>query len=76
MCSLQLFATEMSTMKITISKALPDFETLVVGFFEGDKLITNVLQDKQAIDNIKKFSDFNGGFGEFFSVTSSEEKIL
>ncbi|WP_256465895.1 MULTISPECIES: leucyl aminopeptidase [Wolbachia] len=76
MCSLQLFATEMSTMKITISKALPDFETLVVGLFEGDKLITNVLQDKQAIDNIKKFSSFNGGFGEFFSVTSPEGKNI
>ncbi|MDR2548167.1 MAG: leucyl aminopeptidase [Rickettsiales bacterium] len=74
MCSLQLFATEMSTMKITISKALPDFETLVVGLFENDEFISNgkVLQDKQITDNIKRFSDFNGGFGEFFSITSSE----
>ncbi|MDR2609475.1 MAG: leucyl aminopeptidase, partial [Rickettsiales bacterium] len=63
-------------MKITISKALPDFETLVVGLFENDEFISNgkVLQDKQIIDNIKRFSDFNEGFGEFFSITSSEGK--
>ncbi|QOD38327.1 leucyl aminopeptidase [Candidatus Wolbachia massiliensis] len=76
MYSLQLFATEISAMKITISKDLPDFETLVVGLFEDDESISNdkVLQGKQVIDNIKKFSDFNGGFGEFFSVTSSAGK--
>ncbi|WP_255586089.1 leucyl aminopeptidase [Wolbachia endosymbiont of Mansonella perstans] len=63
-------------MKITISKALPDFKTLVVGLFENDEFISNVkvLQDKQIVDNIKRFSDFNGGFGEFFSITSSEKK--
>jgi len=65
-------------MKITISKALPDFETLVVGLFENDEFISNVkvLQDKQIIDSIKRFSDFNGGFGEFFSITSSEGKNI
>lgn len=74
--SLQLFVMVMSTMKITISKALPGFETLVVGLFENDEFISNVkvLQDKQIIDNIKRFNDFNRGFGEFFSITSSEGK--
>ncbi|NUY39339.1 leucyl aminopeptidase [Wolbachia endosymbiont of Litomosoides brasiliensis] len=63
-------------MKITISKVLPDFETLVIGLFEDDEFISNsrVLQDKQIIDSIKKFSGFNGGFGEFFSVTSLDGK--
>lgn len=56
MNSLQLlFAMEISTMKIIISKALPSFETLVVGLFENDEFISNdkVLQDKQIIYNIK-----------------------
>lgn len=63
-------------MKITISKVLPDFETLVVGLFEDGELVSNgkVLQDKQIINSIKKFSHFNGGFGEFFSVTLSDGK--
>jgi len=63
-------------MKIKISQISSDFKTVVTGLFEGSKTISDcgVLQGKQIIDNIKQFSNFNGSFGEFFSVTSSEGK--
>ncbi len=65
-------------MKITISKVLPDFETLVVGLFEDGEFISNgrVLQDKQIINRIKKFSHFNGGFGEFFLLLYQMVRML
>lgn len=76
MYSLQLFATEMPAMKITISKISPDFKTIVTGLFEDNETVNDggVLQGKQIMDNIKQFSNFNGSFGEFFSTTLPEEK--
>ncbi|MFV0989391.1 MULTISPECIES: leucyl aminopeptidase [unclassified Wolbachia] len=76
MYSLQLFATEIPAMKITISKISPDFKTIVMGLFEDNETVNDggVLQGKQVIDNIKQFSDFNGSFGEFFSTALPEEK--
>lgn len=76
MYSLQLFATEIPEMKITISKISPDFKTIVMGLFEDNETVNDggVLQGKQVIDNIKQFSDFNGSFGEFFSTALPEEK--
>ncbi|APR98878.1 leucyl aminopeptidase [Wolbachia endosymbiont of Folsomia candida] len=63
-------------MKIKISKISSDFKTVVTGLFEGSETISDcgVLQGKQIVDNIKQFSDFNGSFGEFSSITLSEGK--
>ncbi|QKX02436.1 leucyl aminopeptidase [Wolbachia endosymbiont of Dirofilaria (Dirofilaria) immitis] len=65
-------------MKIMISRILPNFKTIVVGLFEDNEAISNckILQEKRIVDNIKQFSNFNGGFGEFFSITSSEGKNI
>ncbi|WP_168463913.1 leucyl aminopeptidase [Wolbachia endosymbiont of Ctenocephalides felis wCfeT] len=65
-------------MKVIISKISSDFKTIVTGLFEDDKSISDygILQGKQVIDNIKQFSNFNGSFGEFFSITSPEGKNI
>ncbi len=66
-------------MKIIISRIPPDLKTIVTGLFEGNEVVNSnysVLQEKGIIDNIKQFSDFNGDFGEFFSVTSLEGKNI
>lgn len=62
-------------MRITISNTPSNFKTIVVGLFENDKTI-NGDKDKKIINNIEKFSDFNGSFGEFFPVTSEEKNIM
>ncbi|OEY86979.1 leucyl aminopeptidase [Wolbachia pipientis] len=69
---------ECNQVKITISKVLsPSFKTVVTGLFEGEQAIvesSGILQDEQVIEYIKQFSDFNGKFGECFSVTISTGK--
>ncbi|MDD9332033.1 MAG: leucyl aminopeptidase [Wolbachia sp.] len=63
-------------MKITISEISSNFKTIVTGLFEDSGTISDggIFQGKQIIDNIKQFSNFNGSFGEFFSVTLPEGK--
>ncbi|MDG7056262.1 MAG: leucyl aminopeptidase [Wolbachia endosymbiont of Meromenopon meropis] len=72
-----MFTAEFLVMEIGISEVLPDdFETLVIGLFENDEFANddNALQHWQVVDLLKKFSDFSGGFGEFFSISTLEEK--
>ncbi|MDN5247549.1 MAG: leucyl aminopeptidase [Wolbachia endosymbiont of Tyrophagus putrescentiae] len=56
-------------MKITISKVSPSFKTIVTGLFEGDRTAVD-------IEKIKQYSDFNGGFGEFFSINSEGRNVI
>ncbi|QKX01849.1 leucyl aminopeptidase [Wolbachia endosymbiont of Cruorifilaria tuberocauda] len=65
-------------MKIMISRIPPDFKTIVTGLFEGNETVGScgVLQEKWIVDSIKQFSNFNGSFGDFFSITSSQMKNI
>jgi leucyl aminopeptidase len=58
-------------IKITISKTLSSsFKTVVMGLFEGEKTTTD------GMDYIAQFSDFNGEFGECFSIISPTGKNI
>lgn len=64
-------------MKVKISKVSSDFKVIVTGLFEGDEAVSGgVPQEKQVLDNIKQFSNFDGSFGDFFFTTLPDGKSI